>query len=221
APLTRAAESPITTAALDETGRPVFRNFRPTEYRGHPQVYSLVTAPGGRVYISSEQGIIEFDGIRWRHLSSPIPMVHALAATPDGRIWAGGQDGIGYFAPDTPGGEPTYHSIVAQLPAAIVPLGRVRSIALLGEQVFFAANRRIVRWAGGRARVWEFEQRFPRLHVIGKTLYAHIAGQGLLRLDGDDFKPASTAEAFVKNSDSALFPLADGRLLAVVAKAGG
>ncbi len=60
----------LTHAFFDpESGRPVYRNFRPTEYRGHPQVYAVDNAPGrGTVYLSSEQGVLEYDGTRWRTL---------------------------------------------------------------------------------------------------------------------------------------------------------
>ena len=104
-------------AAPDEAGRPVFRNFRPTDYRGHPQVYGLVAAPDGMVYLSSEQGINEYDGIRWRHLPAPISMIFAMQADPAGRIWIAGQDEFGYYAPAPGGGEPVYHSLTPTHPA--------------------------------------------------------------------------------------------------------
>ncbi|MBC7365662.1 MAG: hypothetical protein H7343_02430, partial [Undibacterium sp.] len=203
----------------DETGRPVFRNFRPTDYRGHPQVYSLVTAPNGLVYLSSEQGINEFDGIRWRHLSVPVSMVFALQATPGGRVWLSGQDEFGYFAP-TAAGELTYRSLTTQLPAELKPAGRIRSLVVMGDTAYFSTGRRLVRWQEGRTHIWELERSSPRLHAAGRTLYLHAAGRGLLRVEGDQLVAVSTAEPFLQNTDSALFPLADGRFLAVLPKSG-
>ena len=86
-----------------ESGRPAIRDFRPTEYRGHPQVYGIVQGLDRIIYLSSAEGIIAFDGARWTLLPMPSVNIYDLAATSDGRIWAGGNDDFGYFAAE-PGG---------------------------------------------------------------------------------------------------------------------
>src|SRR5688500_3802548 len=93
--------SPPGSAALGifhpESGRPAIRDFRPTEYRGHPQVYGVVQGPDRIIYMSSAEGILGFDGARWVSTPMPSAQVYDLVATSDGRIWAGANDEIGYF----------------------------------------------------------------------------------------------------------------------------
>jgi hypothetical protein len=93
-----------------ESGRPAIRDFRPTEYRGHPQVYGVIQGPDRLIYISTQEGILGFDGARWIHYPMPSAQVYELVATADGRIWAGGNDEIGYYA-SAPEGGMAYHSL--------------------------------------------------------------------------------------------------------------
>ena len=204
----------------DETGRPVFRNFRPTDYRGHPQVYGITSSADGLVYMSSEQGINEYDGIRWRHLTAPVSMVFSMQTDAMGRIWIGGQDQFGFFASDAPGADPVFHSLLAALPADAMPVGRIHTVIVLPSGVYFSAPDRIVRWRDGGARVWHFPGRPPELHAVGNSLYAHIKERGLFRLEGESFVAVCTSPVFTKSFESALLPLDGGQLLAVVATEG-
>ena len=45
-----------------ESGRPSIRDFRPTEYRGHPQVYGVTQGTDRVIYLSTQEGITGFDG---------------------------------------------------------------------------------------------------------------------------------------------------------------
>ena len=209
-----------TPPAADEAGRPVFRNFRPTDYRGNPQVYGLFPAANGLVYLSSEQGINEYDGIRWRRLPAPVSMIFAMQADAAGRIWIGGQDQFGFFASDTAGGDLVFHSQLASLPAEANPVGRIRSLVVLPDGVYFSMPGQIVRWREGKTCAWPFAGRPAKLHAVGNALYAHVNNQGLLRLDGDAFTPICTTPVFSKSTESALLPLDNGQLLAVVATEG-
>ncbi|MEY2879595.1 MAG: hypothetical protein RLZZ15_1975 [Verrucomicrobiota bacterium] len=209
-------ESGARAAEGDEAGRPVFRNFRPTEYRGHPQVYGVATTPGGLVYLTSEQGLTEYDGQRWRHLWAPGSMGFAVAADAAGRVWLGGMDEVGYFAAATPGGEQRYHSVNDAIPAAERPFGRTRSLLMHGGAVYFSARGKIFRWREGAVRSWKIGTRAARLVAVGEALFAHALGVGLLRLEGDEWRPVSAAPALVKSNDTALLPHGPGRLLAAI-----
>src|SRR5690606_11747261 len=48
-----------------ESGRPPLRDFRPTDYLGHPQIFDIIQGADGFIYLANVQGIIQYDGIRW------------------------------------------------------------------------------------------------------------------------------------------------------------
>ncbi len=203
-----------------EAGRPVFQNFRPTDYRGHPQVYSIVHPTSGLVYLSTEQGVIEYDGARWRTIPVPTSMVFSLANGAHGEIWLGGEDEVGVLQPDGERGL-AYRSLTATLPAEALPVGRTRAVAFAGDAAYFATTRCFARWSQGRWKIWPLPPRtFARVFVIGDVVYAQQERRGLLRFEGDELVPVSLAPPLVTARSFALAPIDEHRLLVALPNTG-
>lgn len=165
-----------------ESGRPSIRDFRPTEYRGHPQVYGLVQGPGKLMYLSTQEGMLSFDGARWTHHPMPSAQVYELVTTPDGRVWAGGNDEIGYFVSGADGNM-TYHSLRARLPASVSPWGRTTSVREHDGSIYVASPRGVIRLQGEHIEAWPSTAPVrTTLHRVGTEIMAHVSGQGLFRL---------------------------------------
>ncbi|HEY0968765.1 MAG TPA: histidine kinase dimerization/phospho-acceptor domain-containing protein, partial [Opitutaceae bacterium] len=198
--------------AAPEAGLPIIRNYRPTEYRGHPQVFGVAVANNGLVYLGNQEGMVEFDGTSWRHHPAPSSNLYRITADPDGSLWVGGNDTFGHFQP-TPAGEWQYRDLAAELPAEMKPFGRVRSVIRHGDAVFFSSARGIARWRDGRFHVWPL--RVPRvvLQSEGGILYANVAGVGLHRIEGDNLVPVSAADEFKRAAQFVTLPLTSGQLL--------
>lgn len=164
----------------------MFQNFRPTDYRGHPQVYAIEPVPEqGVIYLSSEQGVLEYDGVRWKTLPIETSMVFSLAHDDDGSLWVGGDGEIGVFQPDS---EHTLHykSLTSHLPDDARPFGRVRMIAKKNDSVFFTSTRGLARWSGGKFHVWHVDATgTSRVVNVDGTVYFYARGHGLFRVDGD------------------------------------
>ncbi|GAB1489527.1 hypothetical protein MASR2M8_19800 [Opitutaceae bacterium] len=198
--------------AAPEAGLPIIRNYRPTEYRGHPQVFGIAVASNGLVYLGNQEGMIEFDGTSWRHHPAPSSNLYRILADPDGSLWVGGNDTFGHFVPTT-AGEWRYDNLAADLPEEMKPFGRTRSVVRHGNATYFSSNRGIARWRDGRFHVWPMSVPRVILQSIEDVLYINIAGVGLHRLEGETIIPVSTAEEFQRASQFIALPLPDGRLL--------
>lgn len=203
-----------------EAGRPVFQNFRPTDYRGHPQVYSITHAASGLVYLSTEQGVIEYDGARWRTIPVPTSMVFEVAAGPHGEIWVGGEDEVGVLEA-SPSGGLEYRSLVSSLPAEARPFGRARSIAVAGEAVYFSSARGFARWSHNQWKLWSVPPKTStRVHVIDGVVYAHEQNRGLFRFAGDELVPICLEPVVREAAAYGLAPLDDHHLLLALPTAG-
>jgi len=203
-----------------EAGRPVLRDFRPTEYRGHPQVFSILQARNGLVYFGNQEGIIEFDGTRWIHRRAPSPLIFRLAATPDGRIWAGGNDELGYYEPDA-SGVMTFHTLLDRLPESFSPWGRTHSVLVQGAAVFACSTQGIIRYENDALRTWTVQPgEVPTLHLVGNRVIVHLGTRGLFALKQDTLEPLSDAAPFRQNGRIASAALPDGRTLFFISNTG-
>ncbi|MDI1247585.1 MAG: ATP-binding protein [Lacunisphaera sp.] len=204
-----------------ESGRPAIRDFRPTEYRGHPQVFGLMQGPHGFIYMANQEGIIEFDGARWTHYSMPSAQVYELATSDDGRIWAGGNDEIGWFTPDPAAGR-VYHSLREQLPAAAKPWGRTTGLLVWHNTVYCAGSRGILRVKGNQRDFWPTpDGRRTSLHLVGGEVLAHITGEGLRQFGPAGLVPyGPTTEPLKQPGRLVSTVLADGRTLFCLSSVG-
>jgi len=180
-----------------ESGRPSIRDFRPTEYRGHPQVYGVTQGTDRVIYLSTQEGITGFDGARWTHSPMPSAQVYELAATRNGRIWAGGNDEIGYFEP-APDGGLAYRSLREKMPETAKPWSRTYRVITHREQVYFTSPRGVLRVGpDDTVTFWPTPPNTrPTVHVLGDEVVVHLLQQGFFRLGRGELTPRLTAAEF-------------------------
>ncbi len=199
------------------------RNFRPTEYIGHPQVQAVAQGANGLIYFGNQEGIIEYDGVRWRHLPAPSAFIFHLIAAADGRLWAGGEDEIGYYEPDASGTQ-TYHSLAAKLPESMRPWGRDRGLVVHGDDIFFSSQRGLARWNQRKGEMTTWPLAGPgvtRVLALGDQVYVHHVGEGLFRLEHDQLQLVNNApETKQQRVISFLVPLPGGKILAGISLEG-
>ncbi len=190
APATPAADA----AAFDpERGLPLMQRFLPEVYQGHYQVNDLTVAPDGRLYGTTQRALVRYDGTRWERLPFPTLWAWRLVATADGRVYVSGDDEIGYFA-DDPTGRTVYHSLVAQVPAAALPLGNVRGAKAARHAVAFAAEKGWLVWQDGAFHFTPSPVAGRTIvHSAADTLFASVTGGGLHRWDGRTWQPFATS----------------------------
>ncbi len=215
APLAGAAPA----AFAPERGLPIMQRYLPESYQGHYQINDLALAPDGRLYVTSQRALHRFDGVRWERLPYPALWAWRLVATPDGRIHVSGDDEIGYFA-DGPDGSPVYHSLVAQVPPAALPLGNVRGARASGNTVAFAAEQGWLVWQDGTFHFTPPPVPGRTLvHSVRDTLYASSVGGGLHRWDGRAWQPFAANSPLARTTVTGLAALPDDRLLALASPA--
>ncbi|MBX3749230.1 MAG: response regulator [Opitutaceae bacterium] len=197
-----------------ESGRPVLKNYRPTDYVGHPQVFSVAFTPQGHVLLGNQGGMLEFDGVRWLHHPAPTPHIYDLSVGTGGRIWAGGNDEMGWYERQ-PDAKWRYTSLVPNLPEDFKPCGRTFAAIEFEGAAFFASSRGITRWHDGAMRVWpDRNGRWTSFFVLGSHLYVHRGRSGLWRYADGDFAPVCQAAEIAQ--DWVLVPLGlDGDRLRV------
>ena len=87
-----------------EEGRPFIRTYAPLDVNAAGQNWSIVQDARGVIYVGSQNGVIEFDGVNWRLIETKnLSTVRSLAIDAAGVIYVGAALDFGYLAPDDTG----------------------------------------------------------------------------------------------------------------------
>lgn len=96
--------------------QPQLYRFTPQNYGGNRQVWDITQADNGTLYIANADGVLSYDGVRWRKLLLPGRPIVRSVLYHDGKLFAGGYGQLGYFT-NLSAAEPLYVDLSAQLPA--------------------------------------------------------------------------------------------------------
>lgn len=171
-----------------ESGRPIFQDYRPTDYLGHPQIFDLAQDHQGFVYLANVQGIIQYDGVRWKHHPAPLTFTYRLSYDGAGRIWSTSSDDIGVFTIDAEGNSIAYESLIPKLPDYLKDVSHSGEVLAWGGDVYFSLQNGLIRIRDG-----EIVNDWPNVEPgimgflldIGGQLYWVASARELRRIDGD------------------------------------
>jgi signal transduction histidine kinase/CheY-like chemotaxis protein len=208
------------TGLATEGGLPIFQSYSAEDYRSHNEVTAVARGRDGTMYFGSIVSLLAFDGREWRKHGAATPWVWAVLPAGDGRIYVAGESEFGCFEhPD--GGEFAYRSLSSAVPAAMQPLGWMRSIVERPDGVYFSSGRGVIRWREGEVRAWPMDEvRMTTLLPDGNDLYVHHPGQGLFRFAGEELQLVSRAPELGPNQRSWIARLDERTLLLGLFRAG-
>lgn len=194
---------------IRENGAPLFQNFSASDYQGASQNWSIVQDSRGLIYVgNSEDGVLEFDGIRWRKI--PIQggaAVRALAVGSDGRIYVGTNGEIGYLTPDAQG-QMRYVSLLNRLAPQDRDFADVWAIFPSPEGIYFATFKRLIRIEPSHVRSWTPHSTFHLAFHVNGRVYVREPGRGLLQLVNDDLQLVPHGEQFADERIYTMVPWA-------------
>lgn len=186
----------VSRAADLECGLPFLRNYTPKDYGAAPQNWAVTQDPRGVLYVANTEGILEFDGVRWRKIRVPNgTAARALDLDGQGRVYVGAVGEIGYLAPDTIG-RTTYVSLLDCVPTAQRNFMGISFLRATAQGVYFLGANRLMRIRGREYRAWEGV--FTGLFELGGRVFTSEHGRGLLELQGDSLELVPGGERLAK-----------------------
>ena len=165
----------------DEVGIPFpSEHHAPPEYGQAPQNWDVVQNDRGLIYVANNDGVLQYDGERWRLLPTTTgTFVRSLAA--DSLVYVGAKGDFGYLRPDSQG-VLRYTSLYERIPEDERNFEDVWGTHVLDEGVYYQANQHLFRWDGSKITSWDSEKGFHTSFVVDGTLYVRDFGRGLLRV---------------------------------------
>ncbi len=214
-PLNASAQSTMGAlpALHPETGRPNIRNYTPKEYGAMPQNWAIIQDRRGVMYFGNWNGVLEYDGVSWRLISTPNRSgVRSFAMDTHGRIYVGAVGDLGYLAPDSLG-----HLQFVSLLEHVTQEGRgfneVWYTYATSQGVYFGTDKMLLRWDGSRMRSWKASTLFSRLFMVAGRIFLRQWEVGLLEMIGDSLRLMPHGERFAEERIYIMLPFDEARVL--------
>ncbi|MCP4154127.1 MAG: hypothetical protein GY757_40755 [bacterium] len=157
------------------------RNYSRQEYKQHPQNWAVIQDKRGVIFIGNQGGLLEFDGISWRHYTVPGWSVRSIAIGADNNVYIGGRNEIGYFTPDA-GGKLSYRSLTEILDAPLRNFGVVRRTLAAKEGIWFWSTKYLLLWNYRVFKVWKAKHKFDSASLCDGTLFIRENRVGLMQI---------------------------------------
>jgi ligand-binding sensor domain-containing protein/DNA-binding CsgD family transcriptional regulator len=200
-------------AQVKNRGIPHIINYPKKVYGGGPQNWSIAQDPRGFLYVGNNDGILEFDGRRWKKYALPDRfMYRAVAVGKEGTVWVGLTNDFGKLVPDDKG-LLVYESLSEKFPDIATSFNDIWKIYDTPEGVYFQAKNKIFRYTGGNLEVILPDREFNFLFRANSALYVAERQRGLLLVSGTRAVPAPGGDLFAGKSVESVVSYDESRVI--------
>ncbi len=207
-------------SSLHETGRFYIQNFGYKEYDAHQQNWGIVQDKRGIVYIGNNWGILEYDGVSWRHIvTDKNSAVIAMDIDSTDTIYVGAEQGLGYLAPDSVGFM-QFVSLEAFISETARDFADVWRVHATRHGVYFFTVNRLLLWTNGQFKSWVIKAH-SYSQALGNTVYYADPDSGLMQVSGGAPVKVPSGETFKDKRVSTIFQFNEKGKLLVGTRADG
>lgn len=216
-PITLTSQESADNSPLKDLGLPYMQEYSTRDYQANTSNWCVAMGKSGRILIGNSEGLLSFDGVKWKLY--PIPagtVLRSLALDEQGQVYYGAKDDFGYLSSDSLGNLQLI-SIKQALPEEIGDFRDIWELQVLGDKVYFQSYKYIFQFRknGDSPSKLEFE------HVIesdksilsfskfGSELLVYVLGKGLLSLDGQELNMTPVGDFFATKSIKKIIPYWD------------
>lgn len=83
--------------SLPEKGVPLMQSFTPMDYGHKGKIWDIDSAPNGIVYLASDKGLLEYDGLSWNHYIGSDGITRSVEVVSDSVIFTGSDRDFGVW----------------------------------------------------------------------------------------------------------------------------
>jgi ligand-binding sensor domain-containing protein/DNA-binding CsgD family transcriptional regulator len=170
--------------------KPNVLNFYRYQYQAANKNWAVGQDEQGILYFGNDNGLLEFDGLRWQLYHPPgDKVVRAVAAGPGGRIYTGGYEEFGYWQSGL-SGSLEYTSLSRMLPDGVMHNDDIWKILLTEHGVYFQSFKQVYLYDPATRQVSacrNADGNILFLHSVHSRLWVQVMGGALYELDGKEF----------------------------------
>lgn len=193
-------------------GQPFLDNYTTDTYLASAQNWAVGQTGNGLMYFGNNDGLLEFDGHRWRLY--PIPnktTVRSVWADVDGRVYVGAQGDFGYFKPDKKGLF-SFISLKKHLNGKI-DIGEVWRVFKVGGSVVFQLNSGVAVFQNNELKFIPSNENLQFSYLIKNKIYCTVPGKGILIFEDGRFHPYGDSSLLAPLDIASIIPFDETTLL--------
>ncbi|PZP52353.1 MAG: hypothetical protein DI598_00865 [Pseudopedobacter saltans] len=180
-------------------GIPDIKNYTRTIYKAGSQNWAIGQDANGIMYFGNNEGLLTFDGYRWRLYPLPLKGNIRSLAIDKNKIYVGGQEELGFFVGGD-NGDLSYHSLKYLIPKEYRrDFAEVWNIIVANGTVFFRSNRHVFVLEKGKISAFQ-SYNWSFLGNINGQVFAFDDSKGLCEYDSKgNWKTVIEKSLFPKN----------------------
>jgi len=188
----------------------------------NPEIYCAVQDPRGVMYFGTGNGVLEFDGQKWRFIQVQAgAFVRSIGVDSSGVIYVGSSGDFGYLKPNDKG-DLVYKTLCNQLDEMDKFFFDVWTIHITKNEVFFQAQESIFRYdlKSKKVEIHYPDFSFHRSFLVNSTLYVRAREIGVQKFENGALSTLPGTEIFQIYGLFGVFELEDDSLLFVTQELG-
>ncbi len=205
----------VVLSNVKSIGSPLVSNYDVSQIPAGTQTWMIDMAPSGLAYFANNEGMLEFDGAKWRLY--PLPrktVVRSVKSTANGRIYVGGYNEVGYFQADATG-KLLFYPLHHLIPVEVRDFGEVWKIFEIGDRIIFQTFSHLMIYHEEGIKVVMAPEMFHFSYLIEGKFYVNDQSEGLHTFGADyQLEKIEGVEALAGKLIWAMLPKGDKLLIA-------
>lgn len=174
---------------------PPIQKFSPIDYGGENQNWMISQGPDKFIYIGNNEGLLEYNGAKWKMYQSPNSTIIRAVNAVGKRIYTGCYMEFGFWERDV-FGKLNYESLISKFKESLIEDEQIWNIITYDEWILFQSFNRIYFYntVSGITKIINSKNPISRVFNINNVIYYHVNNEGIYKIE------AGTPRLIVDNS---------------------
>ena len=173
---------------MDAQYTPYFQNYSLSEYNAGNKNWDVSKAENGKLYVANNNGLLEYDGIKWTLKELPNKTTIRSVLAHNGLIYTGSYEEFGYWRTDLKG-ELVYTSLSKSIKSQISDAEEFWEITAYQDAIIFKSFGNIYIYRKDKIVRTSSPSTISSIDVVNNKLFVSTINRGIFILENDSLVP--------------------------------
>jgi len=164
---------------------PYFKNYSISDYKAQNKNWGIAEGDDGKIYFANHEGLLEYDGVRWKLWHLPNKTIVRSVFIERGKIFTGSFEEFGYWERDKKG-QLNYTSITQQAQSHTYS-EEYWKILSFQNTIFFRSFSKFYSYKNDKIKLIPVNSTITYSNIVNDELLIYTLSRGLLKFDGNKF----------------------------------